>query len=43
MVWNQYFVRGLYGVMGADECASGYHIEGDTGNVLVCDSDRQWG
>ena len=30
------------GRKGADWCASGHHIESDTGNVLVCDSDGQW-
>ena len=27
---------------GAKECASGYNIQSDTGNVLVCDPDGQW-
>lgn len=30
-------------VMGADECVSGHYIESDTGDVLVCNSDREWG
>ena len=27
---------------GAKECASGYNIQSDTGDVLVCHPDGQW-
>lgn len=41
-LWYVVAVRGSKRETGAKKRASCYNIEGDTGHVLVCDSDGQW-
>lgn len=41
-LWYVIAVRGSRRERGAKEWASCYNIEGDTGDVLVCDPDGQW-